>query len=128
MILDFPGALATGDRQLGRSDHVPFHERGIPAALFIHTELEPWYHTSQDTIDKVDPDKVLDVARIVGAALFHGARKGTPALERSAARPRAHEAWLAQRPRCPLHIVPARAAAASTRLVSSGDSGTRNEV
>lgn len=72
---------------LGRSDHVPFHDAGIPAALFIHTQLEPWYHTAEDTIDKIDPDKVLDVARIVGAAVFQGVRKGTPALERSAVRP-----------------------------------------
>jgi len=73
--------------QLGRSDHVPFHDAGIPAALFIHTPLEPWYHTSEDTIDKVSPEKVLDVTQIVGAALFNGARKDTPALHRSAVRP-----------------------------------------
>lgn len=72
---------------LGRSDHVPFYEKGIPAALFIHTPLEPWYHGPEDTIDKVDPDKVLDVASIVGAALLNGVRKGTPALERSAVAP-----------------------------------------
>lgn len=72
---------------LGRSDHVPFYEKGIPAALFIHTPLEPWYHTPEDTIDKVDPDKVLDVTKIVGAALFNGVRKDTPALHRSAVRP-----------------------------------------
>ena len=72
---------------LGRSDHVPFHEKGIPAALFIHTPLEPWYHTSEDTIDKVSPEKVFDVASIVGAALFNGVRKDTPALHRSAVRP-----------------------------------------
>lgn len=72
---------------LGRSDHVPFYEAGIPAALFIHTPLEPWYHGPEDTIDKVDPDKVLDVAQIVGAALLNGVRKDTPALHRSAVRP-----------------------------------------
>lgn len=72
---------------LGRSDHVPFYERGIPAALFIHTPLEPWYHTPEDTIDKISKDKVEDVTRIIGAALHHAVRKDTPALERSQVAP-----------------------------------------
>lgn len=72
---------------LGRSDHVPFYERGIPAALFIHTPLEPWYHTPEDTIDKISIEKLEDVARIVGAAVYHAARPDTPALERSQVAP-----------------------------------------
>lgn len=73
--------------QLGRSDHVPFYERGIPAALFIHTPLEPWYHTSEDTIDKISMAKVEDVANIIGAAVHHAVRKETPALVRSQVAP-----------------------------------------
>lgn len=72
---------------LGRSDHVPFYQAGIPAALFIHTPLEPWYHTPDDTIDKISPEKLLDVTKIVGAAVFQGARKDTPALHRSQVAP-----------------------------------------
>ncbi|GAA0466226.1 M28 family peptidase [Alkalibacillus silvisoli] len=68
---------------LGRSDHVPFYERGIPAALFIHTPLEPWYHSPEDTIEKISTEKLEDVTKIVGAAVYHAARPSTPALERS---------------------------------------------
>ncbi|WP_017186107.1 M28 family peptidase [Alkalibacillus haloalkaliphilus] len=68
---------------LGRSDHVPFYERGIPAALFIHTPLEPWYHTPEDTIEYISKEKLEDVTKIVGAAVYHAARPDTPALERS---------------------------------------------
>lgn len=73
--------------ELGRSDHVPFHNLGIPAALFIHTPLEPWYHTEEDLIDYISKEKMLDVAKIVGSAVYQVARKDTPALERSAVAP-----------------------------------------
>ncbi|PPA70859.1 M28 family peptidase [Jeotgalibacillus proteolyticus] len=54
----------------GRSDHVPFAEAGIPAALFIHSPSEPWYHTPEDTIDKISIEKLQDVAEIVGSAVY----------------------------------------------------------
>jgi hypothetical protein len=58
----------------GRSDHVPFHNAGIDAALFIWMEpgtagLEPWYHTAQDTIDKVSPEKVQLVGDLIHSAV-----------------------------------------------------------
>jgi hypothetical protein len=58
----------------GRSDHVPFHNAGIDAALFIWMEpgtagLEPWYHTPQDTIDKVSPEKVQLVGDLIYSAV-----------------------------------------------------------
>ncbi|KMY52992.1 aminopeptidase [Bacillus sp. FJAT-27231] len=58
----------------GRSDHVPFGEAGIPAALFIHEPTEPWYHTPEDTIDKISKEKLQDVAEIVGTAVYDSAR------------------------------------------------------
>ncbi|PLT33419.1 M20/M25/M40 family metallo-hydrolase [Bacillus sp. V5-8f] len=58
----------------GRSDHVPFGEAGIPAALFIHDPAEPWYHTPEDTIDKISKEKLQDVAEIVGTAMYESAR------------------------------------------------------
>lgn len=73
--------------ELGRSDHVPFHNLGIPAALFIHTPLEPWYHTEDDTIEHISKKKLKDVANIVGAAVFQVARKDTPALEKATVAP-----------------------------------------
>ncbi|GAK09260.1 M20/M25/M40 family metallo-hydrolase [Geomicrobium sp. JCM 19038] len=48
--------------RMGRSDHVPFHDAGIDAALYIWMEPgtppgaarpEPWYHTPEDTIDRI---------------------------------------------------------------------------
>ncbi|WP_160141778.1 M28 family peptidase [Salicibibacter halophilus] len=64
--------------QLGRSDHVPFHEAGIDAALFIWMEpgtepgdagLEPWYHTPDDTIDRVSPEKIQHVGDLIDEAV-----------------------------------------------------------
>ncbi|KAB7705323.1 DUF4910 domain-containing protein [Bacillus aerolatus] len=65
---------ATPYAQGGRSDHVPFAEAGIPAALFIHDPVEPWYHTPEDTIDKISKEKLQDVAEIVGTAVYDKAR------------------------------------------------------
>ncbi|MBU8880376.1 M28 family peptidase [Bacillus sp. FJAT-29790] len=65
---------ATPYGQGGRSDHVPFAEAGIPAALFIHDPSEPWYHTPEDSIDKISKEKLQDVAEIVGAAVYEQAR------------------------------------------------------
>ncbi|WP_040228533.1 M28 family peptidase [Bhargavaea cecembensis] len=56
--------------QGNRSDHVPFHEAGIPAALLIHHPAEPWYHTPDDTSDKISKEKLRDVARIVTMAVY----------------------------------------------------------
>ncbi|MTH53203.1 DUF4910 domain-containing protein [Bacillus mangrovi] len=60
--------------QGGRSDHVPFAEEGIPAALFIHSPTEPWYHTPEDTIDKISKDKLQDVAEIVSTSIYEQAK------------------------------------------------------
>jgi aminopeptidase YwaD len=54
----------------GSSDHVAFTEVGVPAASFIHRPLEPWYHTPEDTIDKISKEKLQDVAEIVGTAVY----------------------------------------------------------
>lgn len=54
----------------GSSDHVAFTEIGIPAASFIHRPLEPWYHTPEDTVDKISKEKLQDVAEIVGTAMY----------------------------------------------------------
>lgn len=79
------GAVDYG--QLGRSDHVPFFLKGIPSALFIHAPLEPWYHSPDDTIDKISKEKLQNVAEIVGAAVYQIARPDTPALENARVAP-----------------------------------------
>ncbi len=79
------GAVDYGE--LGRSDHVPFFLKGIPAALFIHAPLEPWYHSPEDTIDKISKEKLQNVAEIVGGAVYQVARPDTPALEKARVAP-----------------------------------------
>ncbi|VEF46378.1 aminopeptidase [Bacillus freudenreichii] len=74
--------------QESRSDHVPFHYAGIPAALFIHNPVEPWYHTPEDSLDKISKEKLQETAEIVGAAVYQVARPDTPALERSKVAPK----------------------------------------
>lgn len=66
--------------QEGRSDHVPFYEASVPAALFIHDPVEPWYHTPEDTIDKISKEKLMQVATIVASAAYNIADPNTPAL------------------------------------------------
>jgi aminopeptidase YwaD len=72
----------------GRSDHVPFAEIGLPAALFIHAPVEPWYHSPDDTLDKISLDKLKEVSNIVGAAVYQVARPDTPALEKAKVAPK----------------------------------------
>src|SRR5699024_1425740 len=67
--------------QLGRSDHQPFHDVGVPAALFIHSPVEPSYHQPTDTIDKISKEKLQQVAEIVGASAYQIVRPETPAIE-----------------------------------------------
>lgn len=71
----------------GRSDHEPFHVAGIPAALFIHAPVEPWYHSPEDTLDKISKEKLQDVAEIVGSAVYQVARPDTPALQNARVAP-----------------------------------------
>jgi aminopeptidase YwaD len=54
----------------GSSDHVSFYEGGIASGSFIHRPLEPWYHTPEDTIDKISKEKLQDAAEIVGTAVY----------------------------------------------------------
>ena len=51
-----------------RSDHTPFYEAGIDAALFIYYPLEDSYHLPGDTIDKLSKERMLHVAKIVAAS------------------------------------------------------------
>jgi Zn-dependent M28 family amino/carboxypeptidase len=45
-------------------DHVPFAQRGIPAVDVIDFDY-PYWHTTQDTPDKVSPDSLERVGRVV---------------------------------------------------------------
>ncbi len=45
-------------------DHVPFLERGIPAVDIIDFDY-PYWHTTEDTADKVSPESLERVGRVV---------------------------------------------------------------
>jgi aminopeptidase YwaD len=75
------------------SDHVPFHQAGIPAALFIWMGVDSWdplvyhiekvYHTPQDTIeDNISAERMQSALDIIGAGLFSTVRKDVPALNK----------------------------------------------
>jgi aminopeptidase YwaD len=74
----------------GGSDHVSFHEAGVPAAWFyLHAAnaVEPLKHTSLDTLaENVSVERMQNALDIVGAAVFDLIRKEVPALERSRVR------------------------------------------
>ncbi|WP_066070193.1 M28 family peptidase [Neobacillus soli] len=63
---------------LSRSDHVPFHEKGVPSALFIWMEpgtppgganIEPYYHSLEDKIEHVSPERVQLTGDVVFKAI-----------------------------------------------------------
>src|SRR5699024_5780839 len=58
----------------GSSDHVPFHNEGIPAAAFnMGTKdggLEPEYHTSYDTFENVSQERIQFAGDIMKNAIF----------------------------------------------------------
>ncbi len=51
-----PFYVAT-EKHYGSSDHSLYLARGIPALIFA-TWPDPWYHSSQDTPDKLDPTQL----------------------------------------------------------------------
>ncbi|MGK7376771.1 M20/M25/M40 family metallo-hydrolase [Planococcus sp. 1R117A] len=79
--------------QFGSSDHVPFHNAGIPAALFIWMGIDSWdplvyhiekvYHTPEDTIeDNISEERMQSALDIIGAGLFDVIRKDVPAAKK----------------------------------------------
>ncbi|RFU68540.1 M28 family peptidase [Bacillus sp. V59.32b] len=66
--------------QRGASDHVSFHEAGIPAVNFIRREpgtanLEPYYHTPLDTLEHISPERLKEAGDLVGASIYSLIRK-----------------------------------------------------
>ncbi|MFZ7942813.1 M20/M25/M40 family metallo-hydrolase [Neobacillus sp. 19] len=66
--------------QRGSSDHVSFHDAGIPAVNFIRREpgtanLEPYYHTPNDKIEHVSIERLKEAGDLVGASLYSLIRK-----------------------------------------------------
>jgi aminopeptidase YwaD len=66
--------------QRGSSDHVSFHDAGIPAVNFIRREpgtasLEPYYHTPLDTIEHISAERLKEAGDLVGASVYSLIRK-----------------------------------------------------
>ncbi|MBE2320697.1 M28 family peptidase [Solirubrobacter sp. CPCC 204708] len=82
--------------KLSQSDHVPFHNAGIPAALFIHLDyrkapsglcatgtgsnctgcsynIEPVYHTARDAMDNVSQVYLQEQLDVIGASYIWNA-------------------------------------------------------
>jgi len=71
-------ASIIGPVERGSSDHVPFHELGIPAGNYSWRQLgtppvlEPIYHTSEDTIAyNISPTRLQASLELVGSAVYH---------------------------------------------------------
>ncbi|MCY9375147.1 M28 family metallopeptidase [Bacillus sp. T17B1] len=65
--------------QGGSSDHVPFHEAGINSANFIWgdpetEEVEPWYHTPEDTIEHISKERLQQAGNLVTAAVYQAVK------------------------------------------------------
>lgn len=72
--LGFPEDLLRAPFQRGASDHVAFHEIGIPAANFIWREpetiaLEPWYHHPHDRLENISPERLHTALQVVLGAM-----------------------------------------------------------
>lgn len=59
------GALPESMSSIGRSDHWSFWQEGYPALMVTDTApfRYPYYHTPEDTVDKIDFERMARVVR-----------------------------------------------------------------
>ena len=68
--------------KFGSSDHVPFAEVGIPAALFIWMGVDSWdpliyhiekvYHTPQDNVfENISPERMKMALEVIGTGVYN---------------------------------------------------------
>jgi Zn-dependent M28 family amino/carboxypeptidase len=58
----------------GRSDHVNFHNKGVPVA-FLFDGFHPDYHQPTDTVDKIQFRKIASAARLFYLVGFEAAQR-----------------------------------------------------
>ncbi len=68
----------------GGSDHESFLKRGVPAVLLWHF-TDPYYHTSLDRLDKVDPEEMRHVAITTLGLVHHFGHAGLERAEEALA-------------------------------------------
>lgn len=56
-----------------RSDHAPFETVGVPA-VFLHQSPDPWMHTAEDTLDKIDIATLEMNGELATATMYDWAR------------------------------------------------------
>ncbi|RLF59254.1 MAG: Zn-dependent exopeptidase M28 [Thermoplasmata archaeon] len=49
----------------GRSDHASFHGAGIDAIFYFEYEVNPFYHTSSDTLENMNPSYASNVTKLM---------------------------------------------------------------
>lgn len=61
----------------GGSDHVSFHNAGINEVTFIwvipntnDNGIEPWYHTYEDTMDKISPERLREMGELISTSIY----------------------------------------------------------
>ena len=59
-----------------RSDHAPFETVGVPA-VFLHQSPDPWTHTADDTLDKIDVATLELNGELATATMYDWARRET---------------------------------------------------
>jgi Zn-dependent M28 family amino/carboxypeptidase len=57
------------DRFAVEDDHLPFLNAGVPAVDIIDLDYEPYWHTAEDSLDKVSARSMEIVGRVLTAAL-----------------------------------------------------------
>ncbi len=72
---------------VGRSDHVPFQEAGVSAAMLIYWP-DPFYHTPDDEIQVIGPEKIKAVG-VLSAHTLASLAEGHIELEQAVERLRA---------------------------------------
>ncbi|HUF62151.1 MAG TPA: M28 family peptidase [Verrucomicrobiales bacterium] len=60
--LGFGEFFAVGDREI-IDDHTPLNLVGIPAMDIIDLDYQPYWHTAQDTLDRLSPDSLTIVGQ-----------------------------------------------------------------
>jgi aminopeptidase YwaD len=56
-----------------RGDHAPFETVGVPA-VFLHQSPDPWMHTAEDTLDKIDVATLEMNGELTTATMYDWAR------------------------------------------------------
>ncbi|MFN2597486.1 MAG: M28 family metallopeptidase, partial [Pyrinomonadaceae bacterium] len=77
--LGYGNIFVEGTEGVGGDDHEPFLSAGVYACDLIQLEKYPYWHTADDTLDKISPKSLQAVGETIVASL--------PRIERNVARP-----------------------------------------